>query len=116
MIGMSPITNCFGNLLNLLSLVRVLLERKSISEIFNNFFSSIVAKLFIPKYEDLSLNSVNSEEPLDNLVIKYKNHPSIKAILNKSLNMSFSLKTVSKDVEMEILNLNVEGNFKSKYN
>ena len=62
----------------------------------------------IPKYEDLSVNRVNSEDPLKNLVIKYKNHPSIRAILDKSLNMSFSLKTVSKkDIEKEILKLNV---------
>ena len=70
------------------------------------FFSSIVAKLNIPKYEDLSVNSVNSEDTLENLVIKYKN-PSIRAIPNKSLNTLFSLKTVSKkDVEKLILNLN----------
>ena len=62
----------------------------------------------IPKYEDLSVNSVNSEDPLENLVTKYKNHPSIRAILDKSQNTSFLLKTVSKkDIEKEILNLNV---------
>ena len=83
-------------------------NNKEISEIFNNFFSSIVAKLNIPKYEDLSVNSVNSEDPLENLVTKYKNHPSIRAILDKSQNTSFLLKTVSKkDIEKEILNLNV---------
>ena len=37
-------------------------NHKEISEIFNNFFSSIVAKLNIPKYEDLSVNSANSED------------------------------------------------------
>ena len=41
---------------------------KKFLEIFNVFFSSIVAKLNIPKYEDLSVNSVNSEDPLENLV------------------------------------------------
>ena len=60
----------------------------------------------IPKYEDLSVNSVNSEDTLENLVIKYKN-PSIRAIPNKSLNTLFSLETVSKkDIEKLILNLN----------
>ena len=53
-------------------------------------------------------HSVNSEDPLENLVTKYKNHPSIRAILDKSPNTSFLLKTVSeKDIEKEILNLNV---------
>ena len=62
----------------------------------------------IPKYEDLSVNSVNSEDPLENLVAKYKNHPSIRAILDESPDTSFSLKTVSKkDIEKEILNLNI---------
>ena len=62
----------------------------------------------IPKYEDLSVNSVNSEDPLANMVIKFKNYPSIRAILSKSPNTSFFLKTVSKkDNENEILNLNV---------
>ena len=83
-------------------------NNKEISEILNNFFSSIVAMLNILKYEDLSVNSVTSEDPLENLVTRYENHPDIRAILNKSPNTSFSLKTVSKkDIEKEILNLNV---------
>ena len=62
----------------------------------------------ILKYEELSVNSVNSEDPLENLVIKYKYHPSIRAIRDESLNTSFSLKTVSKkDTEKESLKLNV---------
>ena len=69
---------------------------------------SIVAKLNIPKYEDLSVNSANSEDPLEDLITKYKDHPSIGAILDKSPNTLFLLKTISKkDMEKEILNLNV---------
>ena len=83
-------------------------NNREISEIFNNFFSSIVAKLNIPKYEDLSVNSAKSEDPLENLITKYKNHPSITPILDKSPNTSFSFKTISKkDIEKEILDLNV---------
>ena len=86
---------------------KILGNNKEISEIFNNFFSSIVAKLNILKYEDLSVSSVNSKDPLENLVVKCKNQPSVRAILDKSLNTSFSLKIVSKKyVEKEILNLN----------
>ena len=56
----------------------------------------------------MSVNSANSEDPLENLVIKYKNHPSIRAILDKFPNTSFSLKTIyKKDIEKEILNLSV---------
>ena len=56
-------------------------NNKELSEIFNNFFSSIVAKLNIPKYEDLSVNSANSEDPLANLIKKYKNYPNIEQFL-----------------------------------
>ena len=64
--------------------------------------------LKVPKYEDLLVNSDSSEDPLDNMIIKYKNHPSIRAILDKSPNKSFSLKAISKiNIEKEILNLNV---------
>ena len=87
---------------------KIIGNNKEISEIFNNFFSSIVAKLNIPKYEDLSVNSINSEDPLENLIIKYKNHPSTRAVLDKSPNTSFSLKAISKkDIEKDILILNV---------
>ena len=56
----------------------------------------------------MSVNNVNLEDPLENLEIKYKNHPSTGIILDKSPNTSFSLKTVFKKViEKEILNLNV---------
>ena len=41
----------------------ILGNNKDIFEIFNNFFSSIVAKLDIPKYEELPVNSLNSEDP-----------------------------------------------------
>ena len=64
----------------------ILGNNKEMFEIWNNFFSSIVAKLNIPKYKDLSVNSVNSEDPLENLVIRFKIHPNIRAILGKSLN------------------------------
>ena len=83
-------------------------NNKEISGILNNFFSSIVAMLNILKYEDLSVNSITSEDPLENLVTGYENHPDIRTILSKSPNTSFSLKTGSKKhIEKEILNLNV---------
>ena len=71
--------------------------------------SIAAAKLNIPNYQDFSVKSINSKELLENLVIKYKNHPSIRPIIDKSLNTSFSLKTISKkDIEKEILKLNEE--------
>ena len=99
---------CLDIKFNNLVLTRSSCYIDEISEIFNNFFSSIAAKLNIPKYGDLSVNRVNQEDPLENLVLKYKNHPSIRAILDISPNTSFSLRMVSKkDIEKGILNLNV---------
>ena len=63
---------------------KIIGNNKENPEIFNIFFSSIVAKLNIPKYEILSVNSANSEDPLENLITKYENHPSIISILDKS--------------------------------
>ena len=60
----------------------IISNNKEISGILNNFFSSIVAMLNILKYEDLSVNSITSEDPLENLVTRYKNHPDIRAILD----------------------------------
>ena len=85
--------NFFWKQLNLFPVIKALWEKITLivndeiinnnKEIFNNFFSSTVAQLNIPKYEDLSANSVNSEDSLENLVTKHKNHPSIKALLGK---------------------------------
>ena len=76
--------------ITLIEIDEILGSNKEISKVFEIFF-------------------VNSEDPLENLVIKLKNHPSVRTILDKSPNTSFSLKTVSKkDIEKEILNLNVE--------
>ena len=58
----------------------ILGHNKEISKIFIKFFSSIIAKLNIPKYEVLPVNSVHSEDPLENLVMNYKNHPSIRVL------------------------------------
>ena len=46
---------------------KILGNNKEISKIFNNFFTCIVVKLDILKYEDLSVYSVNSEDPLENI-------------------------------------------------
>ena len=118
---MSPITNYFGTVkpffsdkgptrqkITIIENDKIIVNNKEISEIFDKFFFSIVAKLNILRYEDLSVNSANSEDPLENLVIKYKNHPSIRAILDKFPNTSFSLKAIyKKDIEKDILNLSV---------
>ena len=58
----------------------ILGHNKEISKIFIKFFSSIIAKLNIPKYEVLPVNSAHSEDPLENLVMNQENHPSIRVL------------------------------------
>ena len=81
-------------------------KNKEISEIFNNFFSSILVMLNILKYEGFSVNSVTSEDPLENLVTRYKNHPDIRAILDNPKYVIF--------VENSFQEGHRKGNFKPK--
>ena len=62
--------------------------------------------LNILKYEDLSVNSVTSEDPLENLVTRYKNHPDIRAILDNPKYVIF--------VENSFQEGHRKGNFKPK--
>ena len=72
------------------------------------FFSNIVSNLNIPQYEDPSTNLENIVDPLEEIREKYKNHPSILAILNQNFNNSFSFKSITKEeIEKEILNLDI---------
>ena len=54
------------------------------TEVLNNFFSNIVKKLKIPEYENLNSNIENIKDPVSRAILKYKNHPSIIAINEKS--------------------------------
>ena len=49
-------------------------------ETLNNFFSNIIKKLEIPKYEANDLITRNIWDPVFKTILKYKNHPSILSI------------------------------------
>ena len=84
----------------------ILDDDQKISTVFNDFFSSIVSNLNIPQYEDQNVNLDNIDDPLEIIKEKYKNHPSIVAILDKKLDKSFPFQPVSKEeIEKEILAL-----------
>ena len=84
----------------------ILGDDQKISTVFNDFFSSIVSNLNIPHYEDQNVNLENIDDPLQVIKEKYKNHPSIVAILDKKFDKSFSFQPVSKEeIEKEILAL-----------
>ena len=81
----------------------ILDDNQKISTVFNDFFSSIVSNLNIPQYEDQNVNLDNIDDPLEIIKEKYKNHPSIVAILDKKFDKSFSFQPVSKEeIEKEI--------------
>ena len=46
----------------------------------NNFFSNIVINLNVPEYPDCEDISGNISDPVLKAIVKYRNHPSIKAI------------------------------------
>ena len=62
--------------------------------------------LNILKYEDLSVNSVTSEDPLENLVTRYKNHPDIEQFLTISKYVIFVENSFQEEYR--------KGNFKPK--
>ena len=46
----------------------------------NNYFSNIVKKLEIPKFEASDLDTGNIVDPVFKAILKYKNHSSILSI------------------------------------
>ena len=76
-------------------------------EVFNNFFSNIVKNLEIPEYKNLNTNIENVKDPGFRATLKYKNHPSIIAIKEKSKNEKFSFHEVNDEkIERGIMRLN----------
>ena len=67
----------------------ILDDGQKISTVFNDFFSSIVSNLNVPQYEDQNVNLDNIDDPLEIRKEKYKNYPSIVAILDKKFDKSF---------------------------
>ena len=73
-------------------------DDKVLARTFNNFFVNVAATLGI-KYEKLPSNYDDSNYNLDELIIRYNDHPSILAIQNEcpKLNSTFTFKKVDKE-------------------
>ena len=56
------------------------LKNKDIANIFNNYFGSIVKKLGLDHWDDHSLSPTKSSDRIENIIKRYKNHPSIRKI------------------------------------
>ena len=53
----------------------VISENEQIFESLNNFFA-VVINLDIPQYEDQTINTNDTDDPVLRTIQKYKNHPS----------------------------------------
>ena len=88
----------------------ILEKNDDIAETFNDFFTSVVSNLNIPRYQDPFTDSDQienrTEHPILRIIEQYKNHPSIIAIINQNMDRRFSFQEITKsEINQEILNL-----------
>ena len=78
--------------------------KKSATDL-NNFFSNIIKSLGIPQYKDAEPVGQNISDPVLKEIIKYRSHPSIKAIKEQcNTNLYFSFSQIEHDEIMKELN------------
>ena len=61
----------------------LILKNKEIANTFNDHFGSIVDNLGLDHWDDHSLSPTKGDDRIDNIIKRYKNHPSIKNIKAK---------------------------------
>ena len=86
----------------------VISEDQELANTFNDFFEHAVDNLGIKEYaSDENMNLI-SDDPIDNVILKYKNHPSIIMInQNVSFESKFNFQVVNEnDIKQEVSNLN----------
>ena len=93
----------------------VISDDQELANTFNKFFEHAVDNLGIKEYPNIDDCDIDfiSDDPIDNALSKYKNHPSILMINeNVSFESRFSFTTVSEDdIQKEILNPKKPGTF-----
>ena len=113
-----------GKITNKITLVdedeTVISDGQLISEELNQFFKNVTKALNIRENSYL-IDKTELSDPVNKVILKYKNHPSILLIKGKIRNpTSFSFKEASlSDIEKELRNLNTKkvstfGNMPSK--
>ena len=76
----------------------LILKNKEIANTFNDHFGSIVDSLGLDRWDDHSLSPTKGDDRIDNIIKRYKNHPSIKNIKAKFNSARiFSFQPVSVD-------------------
>ena len=88
----------------------ILEKNDDIAETFNDFFTSVVSNLNIPRYQDPFTDSDQTENQIEHPILRiieqYKNHPSIIAINNQNMDRRFSFQEITKsEINQEVLNL-----------
>ena len=92
--------------INLTENEKMLTSESETAETLNNFFSNIVKKLNIPKFNSNNSVTENIKNPVFKSILNYKNHPSILAIQKYSKNKTFHFEEVNiGEVEKEILKI-----------
>ena len=66
--------------INLTENEKMLTSEFETAETLNNFFSNMVKKLDIPKFNSNNSVTGNIKDPVFKAILKYKNHPRILAI------------------------------------
>ena len=97
-----------GSKIKLVEGDKILDDDQEVAEELNSFFENTVSSLDIIENTDILDDASNFSDPVDKAIFKYKFHPSILAIKNKTPNkivFSFNEVTIS-DVEKEISNIN----------
>ena len=86
----------------------VISEDQELANTFNDFFEHAVDNLGIKEYASDENNNLISNDPIDNVILKYKNHPSIIMInQNVSFESRFNFQVVNEnDIKQEVSNLN----------
>ena len=74
---------------NLTDNEKTLTSESETSESLNNFFSNIVKKLEIPKFDSNDSVTENIQDPVFKTILKYKNHSSVLEIQKHSKNKIF---------------------------
>ena len=85
-------------------------SEEEVANIFSNFFVNIVPNLGIKTQHEFLNTTDNSQDPIENAICKYENHPSIILIKKhmQGANSSFVFETVTKEkIEKLITNLNI---------
>ena len=86
----------------------IISDDKKVAETFNDLFSNAVANLDIKGYKTNVQSNITNDN-IVNIIIKFKDHPSIlkiKQIVNIKAKFSFTIPNAT-DIENEIRQLNI---------